>query len=423
MAELEQSGLPHAKADCALCPACDWVMLLGRPGPQESAHCPRCGHCVAMGPQAGSFRDAIAWALAALIMLTLVFGFDFISFGTRGVAHTMSFVDAARALETNGYPALAILFILTTVVFPGLFLLGAIHISVAALSSRRLPLAITTARRVRHLQLWMMSDVLLVGILVALIKMVTLARIGLGASFVVFCLFSLLLLKTMNALRWPGLWDRIAGPGDYAALRCGQTGRDQQAARCNTCAATFNTRDSHRCPRCGQHHWLSHVSRLQLTAALLVTAAMFYVPANVFPIMITRTLVGSVEQTIIGGVLHLIQHGSWPIAVVIFVASIVVPLTKIAALGWLCLCGGYGIHGDSAAQTRLYRIMEKIGRWSMIDVFVVAVLAALVQAGALMSITPGPAAVYFAAVVIITMLAAETFDTRQLWRRTNAKNP
>lgn len=415
----QRRGHP-ADSGCVLCPECDWVMQPAWPGPGEDAYCPRCNHCVAQGPKNAPLSHAIAWALAALLMLALIFGFDFISFATRGVGHTMSFADAARALDDNGYPALGILFILTTAVFPAMFLLGAIYISIAASKRIRLPLAVSTARLVWSLQSWLMSDVLLVGILVALIKMVSLADIGLGASFLVFCLFSLLLLKTMNELDWPRIWFSITGSDRPVRLRLGITGYNQHAACCHTCKATFDTRDGYRCPRCGHRHWMAHFSRLQLTAALLVTAAILYIPANAYPIMYTHTLLGSEGQTIASGILHLIELGSWPIALVIFLASIVVPLTKIAALGWLCVCGGYGIHSDSAAQTRLYKIMERIGRWSMIDVFVVAILAALVQAGALMSITPGPAAVYFAVVVVITMVAAWTFDTRTLWRHSIA---
>lgn len=361
--------------------------------------------------------EAIAWALSALIMLALVFGFDFLAFETRGIGHTMSFADAAGALIEYGYPALAFLFILTTALLPGLFLLGTIYMTAAALTPRPLPLAVSTARLVHGVRGWMMSDVLLVGILVSLIKIVSLAQISPGPSFIMFCLFCLLLLKTMNTIAWPRLWPAIAGPAATpAGLQPGADAGTRNTAACAACGAPFITRGTHRCGRCGRRHWLQRTARLQLTWALLLTALLFYIPANIFPIMETHTLVGTEGQTIAGGVLHLIALGSWPIALIIFFASIVVPLTKIGALAWLCLCSHYGWHRDSSVQARLFRFVERIGRWSMIDVFVVAVLAALVQAGALMSIEPGPAAVSFAAVVIITMLAAETFDTRLLWR-------
>lgn len=410
--------------ELVLCPRCDWVMQLCPLGPRERACCPRCGHRIDTGPVAHELTTPMAWALAALIMLALTFGFDFLSFQTRGVGHVMSFTDAMLGFSNYGYPVLSVLFMLTTAVFPGLFLLGAIYISIVARYQQPLPFVIPVARVVHHLQMWMMSDVLLVGILVSLIKIVALAQISLGPSFIVFCLFSLLLLKTMNALDWPLLWRRIAGPvATPQRLRGGATGQAQEVVVCGICAATLDLRQGNRCRRCGHRSFMYRLPRLQLTLALLITALMLYIPANVYPIMHTVSLFGSQQQTIAGGVLQLLSMGSWPIALVIFCASIVVPLTKIAALSWLCLCGQYGMHHNNMVQTRLFRFVELIGRWSMIDIFVVAVLTALVQAGSLMAITPGPAAVSFAGVVVLTMIAAETFDTRLLWRRRNEPTP
>src|SRR5699024_4889830 len=306
--------------------------------------------------------------------------------------------------SSHGYPLLTLLFILTTVIFPGIFLLGAIYVSIGARGRQPLPWLMPAARVVRHIQMWMMSDVLLVGILVSLIKIVSLAQISLGPSFVVFCLFSLLLLKTMNTLDWPLLWRAIAGPTIHPdRLRSGDTGQAQGVVSCGVCESMLDLRHSNRCQRCGHHGIMYRLPRQQLTMALIATALILYIPANVYPIMQTETLFSSEPQTIAGGVLELLAMGSWPIALIIFGASIVVPLTKIGALSWLCLCGRYGFHHSNLVQTRLFRFIELIGRWSMIDIFVVAILTALVQAGPLMAVTPGPALVSFAGVVVITM--------------------
>ncbi|HET8792101.1 MAG TPA: paraquat-inducible protein A, partial [Modicisalibacter sp.] len=120
-------------------------------------------------------------------------------------------------------------------------------------------------------------------------------------------------------------------------------------------------------------------------------------------------------STIIGGVVELWQIGSYPVATVIFVASILVPVGKLLALGWLCIAAKRSAGYHPAIRTRLYRLTEFIGRWSMVDIFVVAILAALIRGGALMSVSPGPAALPFAGVVVLTMLAAFTFDPRLLW--------
>ncbi|WP_353219152.1 paraquat-inducible protein A [Salinisphaera sp. S4-8] len=402
----------------AVCSECDWVMRVPPRAPGEAAQCVRCGHHVAPPAQADHQRP-LAWALAALIMLALVFAFDFLSFSTRGVTHTMSFLDAAGAMAGHDYPSLGLLLLCTTVALPGLYLLAVVFLCLQAIRGSAGNATRLLARQLRPLEPWMMADVFIVGVLVSLIKIVTLADIAIGPSFAVFCVYAVLLLRCFTLVDWPSLWRDLAPDAvEPPSLQPGRTGASQGAVVCRGCDMMFRPREGERCPRCGRRSVAHAADRLQLTWALLVTAVILYIPANIYPIMSTTSLGSTDPQTIIGGVLHLVHTGSWPIAAVIFIASIVVPISKIIALAWLCLAARHGYHHDSRAQMRLYRITEKIGRWSMIDVFVVAVLVALVRAGALMAIEPGPAALCFAAVVIITMVAALTFDTRRLWGET-----
>ena len=356
----------------------------------------------------------MACAIAALIMLGLVFAFPFLGFSTHGVGHVMSFGDTAKALVGDDYGVLAAVLLATTVAFPGLYLVTLVYLCLGA-GNRQLPGAIPLARLLRPLEPWMMSDVFIVGVLVSLIKIVSLADIHIRASFIAFCIYSLLLLRTLTLIDWAALWDAIApAPEAGTHVRAGASGRSQSLVACSACDTPFVTNHRHRCPRCGKQHHVFRIDRIQLTWALLVTASLLYIPANVYPVLSTTTLGNAQPQTIAAGVLHLGESGDWPIAAVIFVASIMVPVSKIVALGWLCIAAR-GQPAASLARTRTYRLTEKIGRWSMIDVFVVAVLATLVQAGALMSIEPGPGAIAFAGVVILTMVAALTFDTRLLW--------
>ncbi|GAB3680907.1 PqiA/YebS family transporter subunit [Salinisphaera aquimarina] len=409
-----------ASSRVLLCRQCDRLMTLPQRAPGESAHCPRCHHHVAPAAQRDVQRT-LAWALAAAIMLGLVFAFDFLSFSTRGIGHTMSFLDAAQSLLGYHYPSLAILLLATTVGLPALYLFALIYLCLGVRAGARLPGAIVLARILRPLEPWLMSDVFIVGVLVALIKIIALADIHIGASFIAFCVYSLLLIRTFTLVDWITLWDGIAPQGVLdahvvARLDYERSGESQRLMVCHACDTPFLINPAHRCPRCRKRHWSHGADRVQLTWALLVAALILYIPANVYPILSTVTLGEAEPQTIIGGVVHLAAAGSWPIALVIFVASIVVPISKIVAMAWLCLAAQFGWYRNALDKTRLYRITEKIGRWSMIDVFVVAILGSLVQAGALMAIHPGPAALSFAAVVVITMIAALTFDTRLLWR-------
>ena len=171
----------------------------------------------------------------------------------------------------------------------------------------------------------------------------------------------------------------------------------------------------HECPLCGSGLHLRTPHSIQRTVALVVTAALLYIPANVLPIMTTTTLGRATDSTILGGVILLIHHGSYPIAGVIFIASVLVPLSKLFAIAWLCWTVSRRHPTSHHERTRLYRAAELVGKWSMTDVFVVAILVALIHLGGLLLITPGPAAIAFGGVVVVTMLAAESFDPRLIW--------
>jgi paraquat-inducible protein A len=170
-----------------------------------------------------------------------------------------------------------------------------------------------------------------------------------------------------------------------------------------------------RCPRCGSRVHLRKPDSLARTWALLIAAMVLYVPANLFPITHVTSLGQVQSDTIISGVIYFIQSGSWPIALVIFVASVFVPLLKLVILVYLLISVQRRSRWRPRDRARLYRITEAIGRWSMVDIFVVTILVALVHLGALASIEAGPGALYFAAVVVITMFAAMTFDPRLIW--------
>lgn len=404
-----------APAQLAICPACDWVMRLPALAEGEAAYCPRCERHVLTRGRRYSRQAEIALSLTTLILLMLALPFEFLGFEVRGSEHSIVLLDTVVALLDEQYLFVGTLVILTTVLLPALYLSIMLYLSTSLALGRSLPAAPALAHLLRPIRPWLMSDVFLVGVLVSLTKIVSMADIRIGPSFLVFGAYSVLLLQTLAMFERHRFWERF---GEDAAwprgLRPGATAAAQGVRHCVSCGHPF-ARDRGRCPRCGHGHTLRGPDRIQATWALLVTAAILYIPANVYPIMSTVYLGDGSPSTIVGGVLQLVETGSWPIAVVIFTASIVVPMGKIAALAWLCLCARSRAPRSRESNMRLYWVTENIGRWSMIDVFVVAVLVALIEAGQLMSVHPGPAAAAFAAVVIITMLAAMTFDARLIW--------
>jgi paraquat-inducible protein A len=169
------------------------------------------------------------------------------------------------------------------------------------------------------------------------------------------------------------------------------------------------------CPRCGARLHLRKPNSIARTWALLIAAYILFIPANVLPVMETGSLFGSQKDTILSGVVYLWVSGSWPLAVLVFFASIVVPLVKLIALTFLVISVQRRSSALPLERARLYRLLEFIGRWSMLDIYVITLLSALVQLQSLATIIPGPGAVAFGAVVVLTMLAAMAFDPRLIW--------
>jgi len=154
---------------------------------------------------------------------------------------------------------------------------------------------------------------------------------------------------------------------------------------------------------------------IQKTWALLIAAIVCYLPANLLPIMSVTSLGQTQSDTILSGVIFLLGHGMWPLALVVFVASVLVPMLKLVILVYLLISVQLRSARRPRDRTRLYRITEAVGRWSMVDIYVVTILVALVRLGNLATIEAESGAIFFAAVVVITMFAAMSFDPRIIW--------
>ncbi len=187
--------------------------------------------------------------------------------------------------------------------------------------------------------------------------------------------------------------------GLVACRRCGQV-HAMGTARCARCHGALQSRDT---------------QSLQKVWAWLIAGVILFIPANIYPMLLTNTLVEKSESTILGGVVDLVHHHAYGIAAIVFVASILIPLGKFLAIAYLALSVQRRSVINMHQRHKLYDVVEFIGRWSMIDVFVVAILSALVQLNTIASINPGIAAVSFALSVIFTMFSAQSFDARMIW--------
>ena len=186
---------------------------------------------------------------------------------------------------------------------------------------------------------------------------------------------------------------------------------------CHTCGllSRIDPLDAAHCSRCMTPLHARKPDSLSRTWALVVLAYVLYIPANLLPILESRALLTAESNTIMSGILLFWESGSWLIAGLVFIASIVVPLTKLLALTWLLVSVQMKSRAGPYQRTQLYRMVEFVGRWSMLDIYVVALTVTLVQVGTLASIEVGPGALAFGAVVVVTMIAARTFDPRLIW--------
>ena len=195
----------------------------------------------------------------------------------------------------------------------------------------------------------------------------------------------------------------------------------QSCEGCGLLSRPLSADGEGRCPRCDEELSFRKPASFQRTWAYLLAAAICYIPANLLPVLTTTTAAGAESDTIMQGVVLLWSPTGWPLSLIVLVASIMIPSAKILALMYLLITTQRGSVENNEQRIRLYRMIEFIGRWSMVDVFVDTFTAALIQLQPLMSVEPGPGLVFFAAVVVFTMLAVESFDPRLIWDSASTK--
>ena len=318
---------------------------------KQKAHCPRCGLQLSRFHQ-HSFEYVLAFAVTALIFLMLSVPFDFLSFSARGQQQSMNITQGLTTLVENDYFALALIQLLAIFAIPLTMLLGLLYLLLPIRFLSRPPrYARSVFKLVTALIPWSMAEIFLIGVLVSLIKLTSMADVAIGGSFYAYILFTVFMTLSIAYTDKHQLQQLLSLP---------------------------------------HHHQPPSVNSIQHTWALLVTAFILYIPASFLPIMNTRLLGQDSPSTIMGGVIVLWEHGDYPIALVIFVASVFVPIAKLGVLCWLNHSVQAQKDGLQSQRTRLYRITEFIGRWSMIDVFVVAVLVSLIQLGNTMRHFPRP---------------------------------
>ncbi|MGV8073781.1 MAG: paraquat-inducible protein A [Syntrophobacteraceae bacterium] len=414
------------------CPDCDLLQRVPALPPGGTARCIRCGRRLAVD-RPGSLERTLALAVAAAIALVLSNLTPLLGLSAVGRTASTTILGGAWRMWVEGQPITAFIVAFCTVIAPGVYLGFMLVVLPALRLSPAPPWAGRLLRWSAMYQPWAMVEVMMLGVLVALIKIADLATVVPGiAMFSVGAL--VLLFAAMSANFAPQeIWDRIKwvnegapspeidkqGSKEWPALVSGAlTGLCAGLVNCEVCGLLSRTADfDHpgRCRRCGSELEVRKHNSVQKTWALIIAAAICYIPANLYPVMVYNTFGNAEEDTIIDGVILLYKTGSWHLALIVLIASVVIPLAKLASLAYLLTTVQRRSGQSRRERIRLYRMVEFIGRWSMLDVFVVAFTVALIQLQPLMVVQPGMGVVFFAAVVVLTMIAAETFDSRLIW--------
>ncbi|MFN0185307.1 MAG: paraquat-inducible protein A [Aquabacterium sp.] len=418
---MTDSAVPAQGRACALpqpslvvCGECDAVYQRPVLASRDVARCRRCGAVLGRGHFLRADGQA-ALALASLVTFFIASLSPIVDLELQGVRTTATLWQATRLTWEAGEPGVALLSAATAFVFPLAVILLRLWVlmplALRPAAAVDMPRLVPALRALHVLLRWSMVEVFMLGVLIAVVRSAGATSIVLGPGLFAYAVLTVL-LTALQASGLHGLWQMLrpepaAPTAPAAALR--------HCACCGLVSAVAADAGAAACPRCGYTLHTRKPDSLQRTWAWLATAALLYVPANLLPVMTTQSVLGQGSHTLVGGIHELWVAGSWELAVIVFVASIAVPLLKMGALGLLAACARQRSRWRQVERARLYRLVETVGHWSMLDVFVVVLLVGMVHFGIIATVAPEVGLLAFGAVVVATMLAADAYDARLTW--------
>lgn len=388
------------------CPGCGTLLRAPSGRSYKVLDCVVCGSAVDR-INGRSLSAALACASAAFVLLIPANLLPLLTSSLAGVSRQSMLASSARVMFERGFPELGIVIGLMVVVLP-LLRFGLLTLVLGLLRLGRRPAWLGPAFRVAcTLQTWAMADVFLLGFVVAYERLDQTISVQIGEGAICFIGAAILSLLTRATLDTGAVWreimpDRHEPPAD--AMLCLHCERVLPASM-----------DGQRCPRCRATVRRRIPGSVSATAALAIAAALLYLPANFYPIATLPIGLTSVKYTVLEGVIDLVQSRLYGLAGLVFVASFAIPLVKVAVIAWCVVSVLRRSTRRLAAKTRLFLLVDEIGRWSMVDPFVISCFVPVTQYNALIHGSAEPAAPAFTAVVILTMLATHFFDPRLLW--------
>lgn len=384
---------------------------------RAGACCGRCG-TVLRQTRTDPAERGLALAMTALIVFVLAIALPFMTLDL-GPGRQTTLIAGPEAMEQAGMWEVGAVILGTTMLAPLARLIGIVWVLMGSRSAHPPRHLAQVFRWVEQLTPWSMVEVFLLGVFVAYTKLSDLATVHLGGAVYALGALMLLTAATDAVIDPEAIWERLEPPAlanrepSTRELALAASPSHGALLGCDDCGQVSHGLAD--CPRCGARLKHRKPQSMRRTWALLAAAAVLYVPANMLPVLDVVQLGQGQPSTILAGVKELGITGQWPLAALVFVASVAVPVLKIGGLALLLIATHRRARGNLGERTLLYKIVEAAGRWSMIDVFMISILTALVQMGTLATISPGPGVLCFCAVVVLTMLAAHSFDPRLMW--------
>lgn len=385
--------------------------------PELTADCPRCGH-ILWRMRSGNFELPLACALAGAMFFCFAVTAPFLELTSHGQFQLARLETGPYQLVDQGFQVVGLLVLLVSVILPGAKL-AIIITTLIGLETHLLPrnLLKEIFRWYEPLKPWSMVDVYLLGFLVAYTRLAVIATVHLDTAL--FALIGLMLsTAAVNAfLDTEKVWRALDGGAGAARPCASSAAAGAKLIGCQSCGLVNLALAGDRCRRCDIVLDDRKPASIARSWAYIIASAILYLPANLFPVMTISTLVHSQQYTIMGGIFELFEHGLWPLGLLVFFASIMIPIMKLLLLCYMLINTQLQSEEHLLGRTIAFRIVDFIGRWSMIDVFMVSILVALVRFGKFSNVHAEFGAACFAAVVVLTMIAAISFDPRLMWDR------
>lgn len=400
-----RATLPAHPVDCPECGLRNHIPQLSQ---GQEAACSRCGHDL-VRVESNPYIAPLAYAATALILMVVVYSQMFVTIEMPGVYSRLTLPGMMKTLILQDWGFLAEVMFIFTFGTPLLFLLLALYVYTALALRRFMPFLLYATRTLVRLREWIMIDVFFISTLVAYIKMYTVSTVTFGPAFWLMFALGVMLIRT--AVSVPEHW--VYYQIHHLLNRSPLFPSEGKHICCSRCLY-FQPVNEEECAVCGTDLFDRRPHSVRISLCFLIAAAILYFPANLLPIMISSNPLNLEISTILSGIEYMWNDGDRLIAVIIFSASIMVPTLKIMSMGVLIASTRLPMPMGIRKMSLLYRITEYIGRWSMIDIFVIIILMSAFHTP-MARVQPGPASIYFCLVVLLTMLSAHFFDPRLLW--------